>query len=122
MSHGDVVREWLERYRIPFELIEDPKNPLAPITVLERLSGKSIRFALAQVVAVEEAKNTETGSPYLRIQLDDGRRFAGVGIDRSPRRYAPVNDPLPFCSSCAGSPWKITWPPSSPAPGPRSIT
>ena len=46
------------------------------------------------------------------------RRDAGVLIDRSPRRYAPVTDVGSF-SSCAGVPWKITCPPCSPAPGPE---
>jgi hypothetical protein len=40
-----------------------------------------------------------TSSPF-----NDGRRDFGVGIVRSPRRYAPVNDPFPFFSRSAGSP------------------
>lgn len=92
-----AVRDYLERYRIPFEVIEDPKGPTAPITVLERLTGKSVRFAIPQVLAAEEAKNTETGSPYLRLELDDGRRFAlaAVGIVFSPSFIA--TGPVPDC-------------------------
>lgn len=96
-----AVREYLERYRIPFETIEDPRGSIAPITVLERLSGKSIRFAIPQVTVAEEAKNTETGSPYLRIELDDGRRFAlsAIGIVFAPSFVA--TGPVPDCPATA---------------------
>ena len=50
-----------------------------------------------------------------RAWPDAGAR--GVSIDSSPLRYAPVSDPLPSFSSSAGVPWKISWPPCSPAPG-----
>lgn len=97
-----AVREFLERHRIPFQLIEDPKGgPTAPITVMERLSGKSVRFALPQVTVAEEAKNSETGSTYLRVQLDDGRRFAlaAIGIVFSPSFIS--TGPVPDCPATA---------------------
>ena len=46
----------------------------------------------------------------------NARRVGGVSIARSPRRNAPVSDPLPSATSCAGEPWKMTWPPCSPSP------
>jgi hypothetical protein len=97
----EAVREFLQRYRIAFEMIEDPRGPTAPITVLERLTGKSVRFAIPQVLVAEEAKNTETGSPYLRLELDDGRRFALalIGIVFSPSFVA--TGPVPDCPATA---------------------
>ena len=49
--------------------------------------------------------------------------LSASAIDRAPVRYAPVSDVAGRRpSAAAGVPWKITWPPCSPAPGPRSIT
>lgn len=83
---GAALRDYLLRHRIPFQLVEDPPGPAAAVTVAERLSGKSLRFAWGQVLAVEHAKNLETGSPYVRVSLDDGRRFAfaAAGIVFAP--------------------------------------
>ena len=51
------------------------------------------------------------------------RRDAGVAIARAPVRYAPVSEADDSSAmSFAGVPWKMTWPPCSPAPGPRSMT
>jgi hypothetical protein len=96
-----AVREYLERYHIPFQVIEDPKSPTAPITVIERLSGKSIRFAWGAILEAEHAKNAESGSPYLRVALDDGRKFAlsNIGVVFAPSFLA--TGPVPDCPATA---------------------
>ncbi|MCK6548138.1 hypothetical protein L6R52_19965 [Myxococcota bacterium] len=99
--YGDAaiaaVRDYLARYRIPLLVVEDPKSPTAPITVTERLSGKSVRFSWGAIVEAEHAKNAETGSPYIRVTLDDGRRFAfaAVGIVFAPSFTS--TGPVPDC-------------------------
>lgn len=92
-----AVKDYLARYRIPFQVIEDPRSPTAPVTVLERLSGKSVRFAWGAVLEAEPAKNAETGSPYLRVTLDDGRRlaFSAVGLVFAPSFLS--TGPVPDC-------------------------
>ena len=47
------------------------------------------------------------------------RRVLGVAMDFLPLRYAPVNDSSDP-SMVAIGPWATTFPPCSPAPGPRS--
>ena len=47
-----------------------------------------------------------------------GARAASGCCARCAGRRA-VSEPLPSASSCCGVPWKITWPPCSPAPGPE---
>lgn len=83
---ADVLAEYLERQRMAFDVVEDPKNPNAPITVIESFSKKTLTFSYAQVVRVEEARSPQTQTRYLRVRLDDEREFAlsGVGIVFAP--------------------------------------
>ena len=83
---ADVLAEFLERQRIAFLVVEDPKNPSAPITVIENFSKKSLTFAYPEVVRVEEARSPQTQTRYLRVALADGRAFAlaGLGIVFAP--------------------------------------
>ena len=48
------------------------------------------------------------------------RRFVGTGIAFLPERYGPVTEPLALWRPAAGVPRATIWPPSSPAPGPKS--
>jgi hypothetical protein len=97
----EIAKEWLQRNPIPFEVIEDPKNPIAPITLVERLSGKSLRFPWAAIQTVFVDKSPDTGTPYLRLQLDDGRVFAlaGIGIIFAPSFIG--TGPVPDCPASA---------------------
>lgn len=95
------VREWLERHRVPFQIFDDPRSSCAPLTLVERRSGKRITFSVEAVLEAEEAADSKTGARYLRVLLDDGRGFglAGVGIVFAPSFLA--TGPLPDCPSSA---------------------
>ena len=89
----------------------DLPEPLTPVTAVSMPSGiaTSMFFRLfARAPRIDDLALARAG-----------RRAVGVAIARSPRRYAPVSEPWPFASSSPGVPWKITWPPCSPAPGPE---
>ncbi len=63
--------------------------------ILDVFSGKSLPLDLARIEAVAEARNRDSGAPYLVILRDDGRQviLADVGV-----AFAPVADatgPLP---------------------------
>ena len=91
----------------------DLPEPLTPVTAVSVPSGIETSMFLRLLAR----------APRITISpLSAGRRDEGVGTERSPRRYAPVSEPLPSFSRSSGVPWKITWPPCSPAPGPRSTT
>ena len=91
----------------------DLPEPLTPVTAVNTPSGivTSMFFRLfARAPRI-------TMSPFR-----EGRRARGVSMASSPRRYAPVTDVRSDSTSSAGVPWKMTRPPCSPAPGPRSTT
>ena len=97
----------------------DLPEPLTPVTAVSTPSGilTSMFFRLF------------ARAPRMTISpFSAGRRLPGVGIARVPveigagQRSAGAVRPAAASISCAGVPWKMTWPPCSPAPGPRSIT
>lgn len=98
---AEVLAEFLERQRLAFTVVEDPKNPAAPITIVESFSKKTLSFSYGQVERVEEARSPQTQTRYLRVMLDDGRAFAlaGVGIVFSPSFTS--TGPLPECPPTA---------------------
>lgn len=96
-----LVREYLERQRMAFTVVEDPKSSTAPVTVIETLSGKALSFSFGQIAAAEEARHPETRSRYVRVHLDDGRNFALTGMGFV---FAPVltaTGPLAECPATA---------------------
>lgn len=97
-----ALRERLERMPRTFTVVEDHGNPLAPLTVLENETGKALRFALGQVLRIEDARSADTGTRYVRVWLDDGRTFAlsGIGIVFLPLTHStgPVPDLPPTAS------------------------
>ncbi len=98
---AEVLAEFLERQRLAFTVVEDPKNPNAPITVIENFSKKTLTFSYGQVVSVQEARSPQTQTRYVRVKLDDERAFAlaGVGIVFAPS-FASTG-PLPECPPTA---------------------
>lgn len=90
-----ALRERIERMPRTFTLVEDHGNPLAPVTVLENDSGKQLRFAMGQVLQVEDDRSPDTGTRYLRLWLDDGRHLAlsGIGFVFQPLTHS--TGPLP---------------------------
>ncbi|MEQ8275525.1 MAG: hypothetical protein RMA76_33285 [Deltaproteobacteria bacterium] len=98
---AEVLSEFLERQRLAFSVVEDPKNPHAPITVIENFSKKSMTFSYGQVDWVQEARSPQTQTRYLRVSLDDGRSFAlaGIGIVFAPSFVA--TGPLAECPPTA---------------------
>lgn len=99
---AEQVRGWLTRNPIPFAVVEPAVGgPTAPVTVIERATGKSLSFPWAAVTEVSQAPLPATGTPYLRILLDDGRVFA---ISSLGFIFAPAftsTGPLPDCPSSA---------------------
>ena len=96
-------------YRISATSVDLP-DPLTPVMQTNSPSGirTSMFFRL-----FSRAPFTSRALPL------PCRRFAGIGMRRSPRRKAPVM--LSGQARIASSgPWQTTWPPCSPAPGPRS--
>ena len=103
----------------------DLPDPLTPVTAVSTPSG----ILTSMFLRLFARAPLMIRSPFI-----DGRRPFGVGIDFAPVRYAAVSEAhsAPFEESLAsrepqplnnfGVPWKITCPPRSPAPGPRSIT
>src|SRR5438552_10621563 len=63
-----------------------------------------------------EAPRTRRARPRMGF-----RRLGGTGMSARPVRYSAVAEPRAVASA-AGGRANTTWPPRSPAPGPRSIT
>ena len=87
----------------------DFPEPLTPVTAVSTPSG----IVTSMFLRLFARAPRMTSSPF-----SAGRRVFGVGISRVPTRYAPVIDSGSSISA-RGVPWKITWPPRSPAPGPE---
>jgi hypothetical protein len=100
-EHAEAIRTWIQRHRFSFELLEDPKNATAPVTVLEKETGKGLSFPLGAVARLEEDRDSVRGGSYLRVVLEDGRSFAltGVGFVFAPSFVS--TGPLPDCPPVA---------------------
>src|SRR5262249_15543654 len=100
-SGADTIRTWIQRHRLSFELLEDPPSRTAPVTVLEKESGKALSFPFGAVSRLEEDRDPMRGGSYLRLLLEDGRNFAlsGVGFVFEPS-FASTG-PLPDCPPVA---------------------
>jgi hypothetical protein len=96
-----AVRAWLERNPVAFEVIEDPKAPQKPVTLVERLSGKTLSFAWDALQNAEARQHPATRTTYYALTLDDGRAFAisSLGFIFAPS-FASTG-PLPDCPSAA---------------------
>ncbi len=96
-----AVKAWLERNPVPFDVREDPKAPTAPVTLVERLSGKTLAFPWGAIRLAEARQHPTTGTPFFRIVLDDGRVFAlsALGFIFAPSFTA--TGPLPDCPAAA---------------------
>lgn len=104
-TSAEILGEWLSARSNTFAILEDPNSgstaTLLPVTVIERATDKRISFAWGQVRQAELARNHDTGASYVRVFLDDDRRFAfaGMGIVFAPS-FASTG-PLPDCPSTA---------------------
>jgi hypothetical protein len=96
-----AVKAWLERNPVPFEVREDPKAPAAPVTVMERLSGKTLAFPWGAIRLAEARQHPATATPFWRIALDDGRVFAlsALGFIFAPSFTG--TGPIPDCPAAA---------------------
>ncbi len=70
-------------------------------------------------LGVDLAAGCAGSRPRSRCSRSGRRRFFGTSIARVPARNCPVADSSTAITS-SGVPCAITWPPCSPAPGPRS--
>ena len=89
---------------------EDLPEPETPVTAVKHPNGNSTSmlarlFCLAPITL---------RWPFVGVVLS-----SGTGIERLPERYAPVIESLALIT-CFGVPFATIWPPSNPAPGPRS--
>jgi hypothetical protein len=76
----NAVKEWLARNPIVFDVIEDPKSTTSPVTIVERLSGKTLSFPWAAIRLAELRQLPGSGTPFYKLDLDDGRSFAVSGL------------------------------------------
>ncbi len=79
-DHAATVREWITRHPRAFQLIEDPKSPTAPATIVEVHTAKTLSLPLPSIVGSEVARDRVQGGSYLRLAIDDGRTFALSGL------------------------------------------
>ena len=81
----------------PASLLLDPAAP----ALLDVFSGKSLPVDWGRIVGVAEARNRDTGAPYLALLRDDGRQviLADVGVAFEPLPSAA--GPLPGLPSVA---------------------
>jgi hypothetical protein len=100
-QNDEEIRSWIQRHRFSFELLEDPGAKTAPVTVLEKESGKGLSFPLGAIARLEEDRDSVRGSSYLRVMLEDGRSFAlsSAGFVFAPSFVS--TGPLPDCPPAA---------------------
>ena len=102
----------VKRYTVSFTSVLLPE-PDTPVTTVMRPTGICTFTRFKLLPRAPLISSTSCGS--------NGRRSEGSGISRRPDRYCPVND-AGFAQICFGVPCATTWPPCTPAPGPRSTT
>ena len=93
----------------------DLPDPLTPVTAVSTPSGiaTSMFFRLfSRAPRIDELALESPAAARVGVAIDALAAQVRAGQRRRRRRPA----------AAAGVPWKITWPPCSPAPGPRSIT
>ena len=75
----------------PAALLLEPAGP----TLLDLFAGKTLPVDWARIEAVAEARNRDTGAPYLVLLRDDGRQviLADVGVAFEP--VLAASGPLP---------------------------
>ena len=94
----------------------DLPEPLTPVTAVSTPSGMltSMFFRLF------------SRAPRMTISPLQRRAAGTVGVGDRARagqiRAGQRRSAVAVHQQSAGVPWKITWPPCSPAPGPRSMT
>ena len=87
----------------------DLPEPETPVTQQKTPSGTATSIPFRLCSRAFRTSRAPRGS----------RRSAGTSIRRFPERYWPVSEAAVAATS-AGGPSAMTWPPCSPAPGPRS--
>lgn len=85
-EHGASIREWIRRHPMAFHILDTSAKTGAPVDIVERATGKTLRIALEAITHLEQDRDPVRGGSYLRVGLEDGRHFvlSGLGFVFAP--------------------------------------